>query len=404
MVAARETAEAVARRSYGRLVAWLSAQFGDIALAEDAVGDALAAALKAWPKSGVPANPEGWLATAAKRGILKQRERESRFRAALPFLQQMSEERAAPEDDDFPDARLKLMFTCAHPAIDHALHTPLILQSVLGFTADEIGSAFLVSPSAMGQRLARVKRKIAAAGIDFRVPEAEELPQRLGAVLDAIYAAFGLSWINPACSEMRDLSEEAMWLGNLVAVCLPGRAEVLGLNALMLFSHSRRNARRNSDNEYVPLSEQDVSLWDGEMMKSAQILLVNAARIKIVGRYQIEAAIQAVHSARAYSGETNWRELQRLYDLLWHLHPTLSVFVGRAAAHGEAQGAEHALALLGELPAETANSYQPYWALKGELLMRAGQCGPAEIAFNRAVGLADDDAVRRFLQTRLEHI
>ncbi|MEM9668953.1 MAG: DUF6596 domain-containing protein [Pseudomonadota bacterium] len=402
MEPARHIAEQAARRSYGRLVAWLASQFRDITLAEDAVAEAFAKALSHWPDTGVPDNPEGWLATVARREILQHRSRAGRFEAAVPFLKLIAEERQADSEPDWPDDRLKLMFACTHPAIDPTMHTPLILQTILGFSAEDIGSAFCVAPTSMGQRLVRTKRKIIQAGIGLSVPDSSELPGRLGAILDAIYAAFGLSWSDPASENARDVSEEAIWLARLVDGLLPGRAEVLGLLALMLFSHSRRSARRSPEGDFVPLSEQDPDVWNKDMIMEAGACLNIAVSIQPVGRYQLEAAIQAIHAGRAQFGEPDWQTIAGLYDRLWEIHPTIAVFLGRAMAISEIQGAGTGLNLLDELPESQISAHQPYWASRAELLRRCGDNDGAQAAYLKAIGLSDDPATRRFLQSRVQ--
>lgn len=404
MEPARLAAEQAARRSYGRLVAWLSAKFHDIALAEDAISEAFATALAKWPDTGIPDNPEGWIATVARRELLQQKTRTGRFDDAIPYLKMVSDERAESGAQDWPDNRLKLMFACTHPAIDPAMHAPLILQTVLGFNAAQIGSAFLVAPASMGQRLVRLKQKIAQSGIALSIPEGDDLTGRLTAVLDAIYAAFGLSWSDPASHEARDMSEEAIWLASLVDRLLPNRAEVIGLLALMLFAHARRKARRSPEGAFVPLSEQACELWDASMIREAGSLLSVAAKLEPIGRYQLEAAIQGTHVGRARFGKTDWPTIAGLYERLWEIHPTLSVFLGRAAAIAEVQGAETGIALLDEVPADRIQTHQPYWATRADLLGRAGRTAAAIDAYNRARGLTEDPAVREFLQRRQDQL
>jgi predicted RNA polymerase sigma factor len=246
---ARSTADAVARRSYSKLVAFLAARTGDVAAAEDALSEAFASALIDWPRKGCPANPEGWLLTAARRKIIDESRRQRRGEIAAGHWQLLAEGLdAAAANPDIPDHRLALMFACAHPAIDAAIRAPLMLQAVLGVDAATIASAFLVSPTTMGQRLVRAKTKIRQARIPFTVPEREELPGRLGAVLDAIYAAFAEGWADPGGTDVarRDLAEEAMFLGSLVAELLPAEPEALGLLALMLHAEARRRASQRS--------------------------------------------------------------------------------------------------------------------------------------------------------------
>jgi RNA polymerase sigma-70 factor (ECF subfamily) len=306
--AGRRAAEATARRSYGRLLAWLTARTRDIAAAEDALAEAFRAALETWPVSGVPANPEGWLATVARRGLGARARHAAVVDRAAPALALLVEERAAREAEAIPDERLKLLFACAHPAIDPAVHTPLMLQCVLGFDAAAIGAAYLVAPAAMGQRLVRAKTKIRAAGIPFSVPEARDLAARLPPVLDAIYAAFGLSWDDPGGrAGRRDLTGEALWLAELVTVLLPGAREAQGLRALMLYAHSRRRARRGPEGTFVPLEEQNTGLWDPDLIAEAGRLMAGLDTREGPGRYQVEAAIQSVHAARARTGRTDWK-------------------------------------------------------------------------------------------------
>src|SRR5215831_182697 len=303
---ARLTADAVARRSYGKLVAFLAARTRDVAAAEDALAEAFASALADWPANGCPSNPEGWLLTVARRKMIDFARRRQTAEGATQELQQLALE-AAGEAEAIPDDRLALMFACAHPAIEPAIRAPLILQALLGLDAAMIASAFLVSPAAMGQRLVRAKDKIRQAGIPLRVPEREELAGRLDAVLNAIYAAFAEGWNDPGGTDAarRDLSEEALYLGHLVAELLPEEPEALGLLALMLHAEARRGARRTANNEYVPLTEQDPALWDSRMIDTAESLLLRASSLGNIGRYQIEGALQSAHVHRRRTGRSN---------------------------------------------------------------------------------------------------
>src|SRR5882672_5134421 len=276
---ARKTADAVARRSYGKLVAFLAARTRDVVAAEDALSEAFAWALAEWPVKGCPANPEAWLLTVARRKVIDMYRGRRRHELAGEQLRILAEGLdAAATDAEIPDQRLALMFACGHPAIDAAVRAPLILQVVLGLDAKKIASAFLMSPAAMGKRLARAKDKIRQAGIPFSIPEREELPGRLDTVLDAIYAAFAEGWTDPGGTDVarRDLTEEAMFLARLVAELLPEEPEALGLLALMLHAEARRRARRNEDGEYVPLAEQDPALWDRQMIDEAETILRRA--------------------------------------------------------------------------------------------------------------------------------
>ncbi len=399
---ARAAAELAARASYGRLIALLARQWRDLAAAEDALADAFRAALEHWPNSGVPARPEAWLLTTARR-VLIDRNRAQAVRAdAEPTLALLSNQFAMAEPALFPDARLKLLFVCAHPAIDVSARTPLMLQTVLGLDAARIAAAFLTSASALGQRLVRAKAKIRDAGIAFAVPGQSDLAPRLDAVLQAVYAAYGSGWEDVAGADprRRGLAEEAIWLGRLIAGLLPREPEAHGLLALMLHCEARREARRDASGAFVPLAEQDVALWSRPMIGQAESALGEASKLGRIGPFQLEAAIQSVHAARDVSGRTDWPALAQLHEGLARLAPTTGVLVSRAAAFAEAFGPERGLALLAELPEAEIVSYQPYWALSAHLWRRLGRDAEARTAFDRAIGLTDDPAVRAFLAQR----
>ncbi|HEY4042024.1 MAG TPA: DUF6596 domain-containing protein, partial [Rhodopila sp.] len=267
-----ESAEAVARASYGKLLAFIAARTGDVAGAEDALSDAFAAALVDWPVRGVPEKPQAWLLTVARRRLIDTARRRRTSQEAHTHLHLLAEESATSAATEIPDNRLALMFVCAHRAIDPAVRAPLMLQTVLGLDAATIASAFLTAPTAMGQRLVRAKARIKLAAIPFRLPELYELPERLETVLDAIYAAFSAGWTDPGGSELspRDLAREAIWLCRLVVSLLPDEPEALGLLSLMLYAEARRAARRTAEGDYVPLDEQAVEAWDAAMIKEAE--------------------------------------------------------------------------------------------------------------------------------------
>ena len=401
---ARSTAESAARRSYGKLVAFLAARTRDVAAAEDALSEAFAAALADWPKNGCPANPEGWLLTVARRKMIDALRGRKRQELATDQLQIMAEGmELAERNTQIPDQRLELMFACAHPAIDEAVRAPLILQLVLGLDAKAIASAFLTSPAAMGKRLVRAKEKIREAGIPFGIPERQELPARLDAVLDAIYAAFAEGWTDPAGTDVsrRNLTEETLFLARLVAELLPEEAEAFGLLALMLHAEARRFARRTSTGEYVPLAKQDLRLWDSEMIREAEELLLRASKMGSIGRFQLEGALQSAHVYRCRTGHANWKEVVQLYDALLEISGSPVVAINRALALAEVEGASAALGALEELAADARlNEYQPYWAARAELLAKAEAYDEARRAYEIAIGLEHDAAVRRFLQER----
>ncbi len=401
---ARSTADAVARRSYGKLVAFLTARTRDVAAAEDALSEAFASALADWPVTGCPSNPEAWLLTVARRKTIDVDRRRRTAESAAGQLRVFMEAPDAPAADaDIPDHRLGLMFACAHPAIEAGIRAPLMLQAVLGLDAATIASAFLTSPAAMGQRLVRAKARIRQAGIPFGIPERGELSGRLETVLDAIYAAFAEGWTEPGGTDVarRDLAEEALFLGRLVAELLPDEPEALGLLALMLHAEARRRARRNPQGEYVPLAEQEPALWDGTMIDEAEMLLRRASTRGSIGRYQLEAAVQSAHVDRRRTGRANWEAVVQLYDALLQLSGSPVVAVNRALAIGAIQGPGAALEAIQEVAADARLAeYQPYWAARAELLAQTGAQGEARLAYEIAIGLERDPAVRRFLQQR----
>lgn len=392
---AERAVERAARDSYGRLLAYVSSRCRDLQASEDALADAFHSALVQWPRIGVPTRPEGWLLTVARRRLIDRARRVRVAEAALmsPLLEA---EGHARSDENFPDERLKMLFLCAHPAIHPSVRTPLMLQTVLGFNAAQIASAFLIQPSAMGQRLSRAKTKIRDARIRFELPELDQLPARLDAVLDAIYAAYGSGWDRVAGGErQRGLATEAVYLGRTTVQLLTQQPEALGLLSLMLHCEARRNARRQGD-RYVPLSEQDVSLWDRHLIAEAEACLAEAAQWgkHTPGRFQLEAAIQSAHASRQRSGTTDWSAIALLYEGLVRLSPTLGAQVGRAAAVAEAFGPGVGLALLEQIG---ASDYQPYWALKAHLLKRLRRSEEASSAYLRAIGLCQDESARAFL-------
>jgi RNA polymerase sigma-70 factor (ECF subfamily) len=403
------TAEAVARRSYGKLVAYLAQRTRDVAAAEDALSDAFAAALADWPAHGIPRQPEAWLLAVARRKAVDAARRRRTSDAAAAEIRLMTEEiesnrASAPE---IPDERLALMFACAHPAIDPGIRAPLILQTILGFDAATVASAFLVAPATMGQRLVRAKQKIASAGIPFRLPERADLPERLGTVLEAIYATFAEGWSDPAGTEARrrNLAEEGIWLGRLVASLLPEEPEALGLLALMLYADARRAARRDAHGDYVPLAQQDTARWDADLIAEAEALLRTAGAKGTLGRYQLEAAIQSAHVVRRLTGRADWDAIELLYGALAALTGSPVVAINRAIAVAETRGPAAGLAALDALKdAPQLVAYQPYWAARAGLLARTGALAEAEQAYELAIGLESDPAVRRFLQQQRDQL
>ncbi len=402
---ARAAAARAARESYGKLVAYLAAPGRDVPGAEDALADAFAAALAVWPARGVPKNPEGWLATAARRRLIDAARRRRNAEASSETLTLIGDElSAAAREAQIPDRRLALMFACAHPAIEESVRAPLMLQTILGLDAAAIGSAFLVSPAAMGQRLARAKAKIRLAGVPFRIPEREDLPERLGTVLEAIYAAFAHGWAEAFSDDPRgrDLAEEAIWLGRVVVALAPDEPEAKGLIALMLYAHSRRAARRDGFGRYVPLSDQETALWDAAAIEEAEVLLRAASASNAPGRFQLEAAVQSVHAARRLTGATDWEAIAALYDALYALTASPVVAVNRAAALARTQGAAAGLELIEAVGAEGGlEAFEPYWVARADLCAKVGDIVEARRAYEIAIGLQSDPAARAFLAERL---
>lgn len=398
---ARAAAEAAARASYGRLLAWLASRTSDVAAAEDALAEAFRAALETWPQRGAPHNPEAWLLTAARRKLIDVARRRKTRSGAEPNLLLAAEEAeaAAREAPVFPDERLKLLFICAHPAIDKAVRTPLMLQTVLGLDAAHIASAFLTSPAAMSGRLVRAKRKIKAAGIPFETPALPDLSARLSAVLDAIYAAYGAGWDAAGADEahVADLTQEAIYLAELAAALLPGEPEIWGLLSLMKHAEGRKEARR-VNGAYVPLEAQDTTRWDREMIAAAETALARAWRCRKTGRYQLEAAIQSAHAASKLYGRDVSGDVAALYESLLDLAPSVGAHVGYAAALTAAGKAQDALRALERIDEKTAKRYQPYWAVRAKILDALGRLDEAATARERAVGLTQDPAVRAFLR------
>jgi RNA polymerase sigma factor (sigma-70 family) len=393
--------ETVARDSYGRLIAYLAARSSDVARAEDALGDAFVAALKRWPTEGVPEKPEAWLLHVARNRIIDVTRRKQVQQKSEKFLQQIAEEAAnvANAQEYFPDERLKLLFVCAHPAIDPAARTPLMLQAVLGIDAARIASAFLVSPAAMSQRLVRAKNKIRDAGIPFRVPEPPEWEERVSFVLDAIYAAYTTGWesLIETASTHHALAGEAIALGRTLTQLMPREPEAHGLLALMLHCEARREARYTIDGKFVPLDQQDTALWSQSMIEEAETHLRSAAGFQRMGRYQLEAAIQSIHANRAKIGRIDWKEIALLYEGLVRIAPAIGSLIGRAVAIAQAGKPASGFAALEQISANQTSVYQPYWAARGHLLQLLNRKDEAREAFNRAASLTDDPALREYL-------
>jgi predicted RNA polymerase sigma factor len=403
-------ASRAARDSYGRLLALLASRSGDLAGAQDALAEAFASALETWPQRGVPSNPEAWLLTVARN---RQSDvwHSAAARTSVPLDAEEIEDMLISDVDldAIPDQRMKLLFVCAHPAIDAAMRAPLMLQTVLGIDADVIARAFLVPAAAMAQRLVRVKRKIKDALIPFVMPSQSDMAERLESVLEAIYGAFAIAWDTPAQAPPQhgdaqdadnNLTDEARFLADLLVQLLPDDAEVLGLAACIALSNARSAARVSAEGAYVPLESQDTTRWDARQIAWGEHLLQRAQALGAMGRFQLEAAIESVHTHRAQSGVTDWSALALLYEGLMRFAPGIGTAVGRAIAVGHSQTPAAGLAALDVIEHRVRENYQPAWAARAHLLTMDGQVAAAVVALDRAMALAPNERVRQDLAQR----
>jgi RNA polymerase sigma-70 factor, ECF subfamily len=384
------------RDNSGRTVATLIRAFGDIDVAEDAVQDAFAVALRKWPLAGLPANPAGWITTTARTLAVDRLRRESRGRELACEVAVLAAHTADPgsaeEVGPVQDDRLRLIFTCCNPALAPEAQVALTLRLLGGLSTDEVARAFLVPEATMAQRLVRAKRKIKAARIPYRVPEDHELPERLRPVLSVVYLVYNAGLNNSAET---GLCSEAIRLARLLAALMPDEPEVAGLLALLLLTESRRSSQRGPDGSLVLLGEQDRTRWDRALIQEGQAIVRGCLRRNQPGAYQLQAAINAVHADAPTAEDTDWSQIVALYDHLLTVAPTPVVALNRAVALGELHGPAAALALVDELDLE---GYYPFHATRADLLQRLGRQREAAAAYERAAALAPTEAERDFLR------
>jgi len=401
----------IVRNEWGRLLSLLAYQFRDLELAEDVLQDAVERALNHWPRSGVPANPAAWLLTTAKRAAIDQHRRVKTFEQKRLLLEADAriamEEEIVVNDEEIPDERLRLIFTCCHPALSREAQLILTLRTLGGLTTAEIAHALLMAEPTVGQRITRAKRKIRDAGIPFQTPSAADLPDRLDTVLNVLYLIYNEGYVASGGDSLFrvDLAAEAIRLGRVLVQLMPDEPEALGLLALMLLNDSRRDARVDDSGVLITLDDQDRTRWNRIAIDEGTALVERALRMRRIGVYQLQAAISAVHCQANAAAETDWREIVALYDLLLAIAPTPIVALNRAVAISMAEGPEWGLLAIAEI--ERLAELEEYHLLhssRADMLRRAGRPREARGEYERAIELTSNNAERLFLIRRVKAI